>query len=103
VKVQGEVFGSSPLLIYDENKSFHISVDHMTSLGCHIANFTKSIPSIQGRPHKPSMKCYLYARTEGAGLQVYLDKLAPWQARVLLRKKGPCCIAHVIYICRALM
>lgn len=80
IKVQGGMFGgSTPLMIYDQERSFQLSVDPDTSPGLEIARYMGSHRSVPGSPYPGSVKVFLHARTEAGGLRVFLDKLAPWQ------------------------
>jgi hypothetical protein len=79
VKVQGGLYGTSPLLIYDREKSFQLTIDNKTGPGLQVANFTATHRTVPGSPYLASVKSFLYARTESKGVRVFIDKLAPWQ------------------------
>lgn len=81
VKVQGGTIpGASPLMIYDQSRTFQIIVDVTTSPGREVLAFmtTKGTPS--GYSYPASVKSFMFASTEEGGLRLGLDQLAPYQS-----------------------
>ena len=82
IKVQGSPTGGlAPKLVYDKERSFtiYLAVDSESSRRIHAfcKQFARPYPSL---PYSGDVKIYLYAKTEGAGLRVFLDKFAPLQS-----------------------
>lgn len=81
VKVQGSAGGMCPFMIYDQKRVCQTSCPPDNAAGNLIRNYLSQFPSpYPGQsPHPALAKCYLFARTEGGGLRVFLDQIAPWQ------------------------
>lgn len=82
IKVQGPLDGGGNMMVYDEKRTFRLSLDLRESPGKFIANLTKkfSNPYPGNSTMTASMKAFVYARIENGGLRVFIDRLAPWQS-----------------------